>query len=138
MSTFGTTHGHVGRVGEITTAAQSETLAFSVASKRRSKNSDGQWDDVSTWIDCRVWGQQALSLARRLRTGDEVIVSGEIFDDFWNDKNGNKNRSIKLSVNSCQILRHKRTDTDQPHDPQPAPVAAPATQVQADTDQPPF
>lgn len=138
MSATAVLVGRVGRVGDLSTAAQSETLGFTVATNRRAKDPDGKWTDVPTWWACRSWGQQAAGLANRLRTGDEVEVTGEAYLEEWTGKDGEKRRDLKLSVRSCQILHHKRTD--QPA-AEPVPTPAPALvtpPVSPDHDQPPF
>lgn len=61
---------------------------FRVASTPRRLR-DGRWEDGETiWYSVKAWRQLADNLARSLRTGDPVLVTGRMTAESWTKEDG--------------------------------------------------
>lgn len=106
-----------------------------VFNKRKKTDNGGYVDDGILWLYGTVWGTYAENCAESLTKGDQVMVSGELYEDEYEDrKTGEKRKSIKLKVfdigpilkwNSLKINRADRTSkqTEPEDDPWANPPA---------------
>lgn len=96
MNLYGTI---VGRLGADPEKIGSTGARFSVSSKDRYKNENGEWEDRDqTWTSVKVWGKNAEYVLSTLKKGQEVIVVGTMCDDSWTDKDGNKRTSYEFKA----------------------------------------
>lgn len=98
--------GGLGRDPEVKqTKGGSTILNFSVAvSDRRKNNQTGQWEEVTHWVDCVMFGKRAESLSRFLRKGMKVTVSGRLQQNRWEDKKSGQKRSrLEVAVNDLEL-----------------------------------
>ena len=99
MSTPVTLRGRLTRDPEIRYSAKGTAVVkFSVVTSRRVKDqATGEYSDadVSYW-DCTAFSQLAESCAESLVKGTAVLVTGNAFQEEWEDKQGQKRRSIKV------------------------------------------
>jgi single-strand DNA-binding protein len=125
MSTSVTLRGNLTRDPEIRySAAGKPVVTFTVVTSRRSKNdTTGEWEDrdVSFW-NCATFGQLAENAAESLAKGTGVIVQGNAAQQEWETKEGEKRRSLKVTVDDLAVsLRwHPAKVTrsaDRPKDP---------------------
>lgn len=71
--------GNVGRDAELKTSASGAQYAtFSLATSERFKGHDGEWREDTEWHKIKVIGKSADRIARQIRKGDKVYVSGKI------------------------------------------------------------
>ena len=63
--------------------------------------------DAISGIDCEVWGKPAENLCKYKRQGDELGVSGELVNEPWQDKEGNKRQGYKIIASRIDWLRNK-------------------------------
>ena len=125
-------------------------LRFSVAVNRDVKNDDGSWREEPSYVDCKLFGNRASSLAGILRKGMPVAVQGELRQERW-EKDGQKRSAIVVVVREVQLPPRQpgqapayqpqayapQAYQPQPYQPQPyAPQPAPAYQPQAYQAQP--
>ena len=87
---------------EISFTQSGKTLAkFRVASARRIKNSEGEWEDAdTTFWPCTAWGPLAEHMADSLTKGDPVIVQGRASSSSWETKEGEKRERIEVTAES--------------------------------------
>ena len=98
--------GTLGRDCEIKTLNNGDSLAaFSVA------DSAGR-DKGTIWWNCELWGKRADSLSRYLTKGQAVAVSGSIIENEWNDKDGNKRKTMKIRVNDVALLGGRKESAE--------------------------
>lgn len=112
---------------------------------KRKQDEDGKWQDVGTlFLKGSVWGDQAEHTANSLSKGDQVLVSGELSQREYEDRDGNKRSSLELRIYDLgpvikwapvKILRSERGSTEAPADDPWS--SAPAT-TSDDSDEPPF
>ena len=115
--------GRAGRDAEIRYLENGKSVAnFSLAVKRRKKDSD------PIWIKIEVWGKIAQIAADYVKKGSMVGVTGEVDLDSWTDKAGASRSQLKLTANDLRLLGSKSDSQQQ----QAAPVAA------ASDEEPPF
>ncbi len=69
---------------------------FRMANKRRFK-SQGETREIVTWVDVECWGPLAENVAEYCVKGQEVTVRGRLAIESWEDKEGNKRWSTKIS-----------------------------------------
>lgn len=93
--------GNIGRDAEVgATKGGTSVCRFSVAV------SSGFGDkEVTTWVECSIFGKRAEGkLPQYLKKGSVVVVSGEPTLDKWVGKDGTERTSLKVLVNSVDPL----------------------------------
>lgn len=80
-----------------TTPSGSNVTSFSIAVNRRYRNRDGEQQEEVSYIGCTAWGPQGETIARYFTKGRQILISGRLRQDRWQDKETGKNRS-SLSV----------------------------------------
>ena len=74
--------GNLGRDPEMRyTPQQKKVTAFSVATNRRYKTSDGREVEETRWHRVETWGTLAEVCNKRLKVGDQVMVEGVLKAD---------------------------------------------------------
>ena len=69
---------------------------FSVAVKRGK-----QGEEHTSFFDCAAFGSIASNIADSFRKGDRVILSGELKQRTYEDKNGNKRSAVELQIDGA-------------------------------------
>jgi len=65
---------------------------------------DSQGKDKPTiWWNCQLFGKRAESLSQYLTKGQAVTVSGNITEREWNDREGNKRKSMDVRVQDIAL-----------------------------------
>lgn len=91
---------------------------------------DSQGRDKPTiWWNCTLFGKRAESLSQYLMKGQAVTVVGTVTEREWQDKEGNKRKSMDVRVNDI-ALQGGRKDAE----PQQERRQAPAPQSSFDDD----
>ncbi|MCD6595943.1 single-stranded DNA-binding protein [bacterium] len=83
--------GRVGRDADIRYMQNAErgVMKFTLATSRKWKDKDGNWQESTQWHNIVFWGSRNLdNLASRLAKGTLAMVDGEIQYRQWEDKNG--------------------------------------------------
>ncbi len=116
--------GNLARDPELRFTPSGQALAsFGLAVNRRWQNRQTQeWEEVVSFIDVTVWGQQAENVAQSLAKGSRVMVSGRFEQQSWEDKGGGGKRSKivviadevapSLRWATAAITRVERTDSN--------------------------
>jgi len=76
---------------------------FSLAVNRKRKQGDEYVEEVS-FFDITAWAKLAENLSQYLTKGKQVGVCGELRQDRWEDKDGNKRSKVGLTANAIQLL----------------------------------
>lgn len=82
----------VGRLGkniEIRPAGQHKVGEFSLATSRNGE---------TKWFTCIAWNKQAEFIEKHLGRGLRAVVAGELYDETWEDQQGNEKSRQKLNV----------------------------------------
>ncbi len=75
--------------------------SFSVA------DSQGR-DKPTIWWNATIYGKRGEALAQYLTKGQSVTISGTITEKEWNDKDGNKRKSMDIRVADVALQGGKR------------------------------
>tara|TARA_R100000152_G_C6746563_1_gene170133 strand:+ start:139 stop:528 length:390 start_codon:yes stop_codon:yes gene_type:complete len=74
---------------------------------------DGWGDNEKTYfIDVTLWGKQAVFANDYLSKGSNVLVTGKLQQDSWEDDNGNKRSKIFVNAFHIQGLGGRKQDSD--------------------------
>ena len=83
---------------------------FSIAVDRRFKrNGDEQTTD---FFNCTAFGKQGEFVEKYLRKGTKVLVEGELRNNNYTNKNGEKVYSMEINVNSVEFAESKNAGSD--------------------------
>lgn len=75
--------------------------SISAVASSRKKQDDGSWvDDKTTWVELVAFKKLAENMAESFEKGDLVNVTGKLQVEDWEDKDGNKRRSVKVVVDT--------------------------------------
>ena len=88
------------------TSSNFSVLSFTVACNDRRKNGN-EWEDVPNFFDVSVFGNRADALARFLRKGAKVAISGKLRQSRW-EKDGQKHSKIDVVANDVELISNAR------------------------------
>jgi single-strand DNA-binding protein len=116
--------GGLGRDAELKYLSNGDPICnFSVA--------DSQGRDKGTiWWSCTLFGKRGEALAQYLTKGQSVTVIGSVTEREWQDKEGNKRKSMDVRVSEI-ALQGGRKDAEPQEERRAAPKPA---QVEFDDD----
>jgi single-strand DNA-binding protein len=87
----------LGRVGNDPeskfTQGGTAVVSISLATSRRRKDNDDQWQEITSWHRVKFFGKQAEIIQEHVRKGDLLFVEGRL--DYWEAKS---DRGAKLMV----------------------------------------
>jgi single-strand DNA-binding protein len=99
--------GNVGRDAEIRHTPNGDTVAqFSFA--LTSGYGDKQ---ITTWLNCNLWGKRADTLAPMLLKGTRIGITGELTNRPYTDKAGVEKHSLEVRVSDVTLLGKKDGDS---------------------------
>jgi single-strand DNA-binding protein len=75
--------------------------------------------EVTTWVNCSMFGKRGEAVSPYLLKGTQIAVSGELTNRKYTDKSGNEKYSLDVRVNDVTLLGGKKEDQQSA---QPAPV----------------
>jgi len=70
--------------------------------KKRKKGEE--YIEKVSFFDITAWAKMAETLSQYLVKGKQIIVSGELEQDRWEDKDGNKRSKVGITANAIQLL----------------------------------
>lgn len=82
------------------------------------------------FIDCVAWDKTAEFICQWFSKGSMAVVTGRLQVRNWEDKNGNKRKTVEVNVASCYFGSSKKDTAS----PAAAPVAVPADDFAEITD----
>ena len=77
--------------------------SFSLAVNRRFNRNE------TDFIDIVAWRQQAEFISKYFTKGQQMVVCGALQTRTWEDKNGNKHKSVEVVVDEVHFADSKRT-----------------------------
>ncbi len=102
--------GTLGRDPELRyTAGGDAVVSVSIAVSENWKGQDGEWKEKTHWLELTLWRALAEQIAT-LSKGTSVLVTGQLKNESWTDKEGQKRSTLKLEVLSLEaVLRGAAT-----------------------------
>lgn len=85
-----------------TPTGQSVT-SFSLALNRAYKDSSGEWQEATDYIDCVCWGPLAERVSQYLSKGRRCLVQGRLQSRSW-EQDGAKRSKVEVLANDVTFL----------------------------------
>ena len=93
---------------EVKPAGQSQVLKFGLGVRGNFKK------DETNFIQIEAWGKSAELIEQYCQKGSKLLVIGELKQDRFEDKEGNKREKIKVNVDRFEFLDGKQSKQDNP------------------------
>ena len=111
-----------------TTPNGASVCSFSLALNRSYKNGEGDWQEVTDYVDVVAWGPLGERVAQYLTKGRPALVSGRLQSRSW-EQDGQKRNKVEVVANDVTFLGGAPggsgggapVNTDEPQDSAPAP-----------------
>lgn len=114
---------------ETKTAGSTPVCSFSLAVNRSYAK-----EPTTDFFNCTAFGKTGENIAKFFHKGDKIQIIGEIRNDNWTDKDGNKRTSTKVIANSFEFCESKGSGSS----PAPAPASDDFMQVPDGDEELPF
>ncbi len=105
--------GRATRDVELNDLGNSKVTTFRIVSNKRIKKQDGSFEERATFIDCEAWGQRAEFASKFIKKGMRVYVSGELEQDEWENKAGERRQKHKIYVQVVRIVDLLKKTSDE-------------------------
>lgn len=80
---------------------------FSVATNRRIRNAEGQWENGADFINVVAWQKNAENIAKFFDKGNMISIEGRIQNGSYDDKDGNKRYTTDVVVEGFEFVESK-------------------------------
>jgi single-strand DNA-binding protein len=78
-------------------------VSFSLALNRSYKDSSGEWQEATDYIDCVAWAALAERVAQYLSKGRRCMVVGRLQSRSW-EQDGQKRSKVEVLANDVTFL----------------------------------
>jgi single-strand DNA-binding protein len=75
------------------------------------ENGQEERQQVTTFVELKIWGVSAENFAKFARRGQEILVEGSLRQDRWEDEKGNKRSKLYLNVSTWQFAQRKNDES---------------------------
>lgn len=83
--------------------------SFSLALNRSYKGADGNWQEVTDYVDCVAWGPLGERVAQYLQKGRPCLVNGRLQSRSW-EQEGQKRSKVEVVANDVTFLGSPQGD----------------------------
>jgi len=77
--------------------------SFSLALNRSYKGADGNWQEVTDYVDCVAWGPLGERVSQYLQKGRPCLVNGRLQSRSW-EQEGQKRSKIEVVASDVTFL----------------------------------
>jgi single-strand DNA-binding protein len=84
--------------------------SFSLALNRSYKDSSGEWQEATDYIDIVCWGPLAERVAQYLSKGRRSLVQGRLQSRSW-EQDGQKRNKVEVLANDVTFLDSRGADS---------------------------
>ena len=103
--------GNLGSDAELKyTQNQTPVANFSLATTKKWGDKDNK-KEKTIWHTVNVWGKYAENIYQYLKKGQKVAISGEIDENKWEDKDGNKRSRIIIIAQEIEFMGSLNKDS---------------------------
>ena len=85
---------------------------FSIASNRKYRDANNQWDEEVCYVGVVAWNRLADSCSNRLKKGSAVLVDGELQSHSFKSDDGFNRNIVEIKARRIQFLNKKGVMTD--------------------------
>ncbi len=97
--------GHAGKDPEVKTILNDRKMArFSLATNDYYTNNKGERVEQTHWHQITAWGKLAEIVEKEVAKGKQILVSGKLSTNNWEDKDGNKRYSVEVLANEIAVF----------------------------------
>ena len=61
-------------------------------------------DKITDWIDVVAWRNTAEFICKYFQKGDPIVVTGSLQTRMWDDKNGQKRKTVEVIADSVEFV----------------------------------
>ena len=76
---------------------------FSIASNRKFRDGDNQWQEDVCYVGVVAWNRLAESCVDKLRKGSAVLVEGELQSRTWQTDDGSTRSTVEIKARRIQL-----------------------------------
>lgn len=87
-------------------------VSFTIAVNRDFKDQDGNYP--TDFLDCVAWRNTAEFVSRYFKKGSLCALEGTIQTRMWEDKNGNKRKTVEIVVSNIYFAESKKQSENIP------------------------
>jgi single-strand DNA-binding protein len=95
--------GNLGKDCVVNTVNGKNVINFTVAHTEKYKDSQGNQQEKTTWVDCAYWTDRT-AIAQYLTKGKQVFVEGQPEARSFQRNDGTPGSSLSLRVREVQLL----------------------------------
>ncbi len=85
---------------------------FSIASNRKYRDANNQWQEEVCYVGIVAWNRLADSCSNRLKKGSAVLVDGELQSHSLKSEDGSIRNVVEIKARRIQFLNKKGTMTE--------------------------
>lgn len=74
-----------------------------VTTKRWFDKNKNEQQEKAEWHTLTIWGKSGEAVGKHFQKGDQIIITGEIQTEQWEDKDGNKRYATKIVVDQWEF-----------------------------------
>lgn len=86
-----------------TTPSGQNVVSFSLALNRSYRDSSGEWQEATDYVDIVAWGPLAERVAQYMTKGRRCIVQGRLQSRSW-EQEGQKRSKVEVLANDVTFL----------------------------------
>jgi single-strand DNA-binding protein len=96
---------------ELFETGKTKIVNASLANHQFYENGQEERQEVTTFVELKIWGASAENFAKLARRGQEIFVEGSLRQDRWEDDKGNKRSKLYVNVLSWQFAQRKNDES---------------------------
>ena len=85
---------------------------FSIASNRKYRDANNQWQEEVCYVGIVAWNRLADSCVNRLKKGSAVLIDGELQSHSFKKEDGFNRNIVEIKARRIQFLNKKGVLTD--------------------------
>src|SRR3978361_2202955 len=113
--------GNLGKDCVVNTVNGKNVINFTVAHTEKYKDSQGNNQEKTTWVDCAYWTDRT-AIAPYLQKGTQVFVEGNPEVRSFTRNDGTAGASLSMRVREVQLLGRKGDNTTTGYQEAPSPA----------------
>ncbi len=86
------------------TSSGTNVASFSIATSRKWRDKNGEWQDETQWHNIVVWANQAEFVTNYTKKGSRIYVEGRLTHRSWEDQSGVKKYMTEVVADSIILL----------------------------------
>ena len=82
-------------------------INFSIASNRKYRDANNQWQEDVCYVGVVAWNKLAESCRDRLKKGSAVLIDGELQSRSWKAEDGSNRSVVEVKARRIQFLNKR-------------------------------